>query len=77
MPIMLDDVIARHVDDPSRLAAAAYVTGFADGLSVAQEEQPLERIRCMECGKTVSTAVPAPTIVRAYVICPECIEQNW
>ncbi len=29
----------------------------------------------MECGKSVSTEVPDETIVRAWLVCPECIEQ--
>lgn len=32
-----------------------------------------ERIWCAQCGKPVSTPVPKPTIVRAWVECPECI----
>ena len=35
-----------------------------------------ERIRCSRCGKSVSTPVPAETVVRAWVECPECIEQT-
>lgn len=33
-----------------------------------------ERIHCARCGKAVSSPVPKPTIVRAWVECPECIE---
>jgi hypothetical protein len=37
-----------------------------------------EKIWCMECGKSVSTAVPKGTIVRAWVWvqCPECLEKE-
>ena len=31
------------------------------------------RIKCMHCGKPVSTEVPDKTVIRAYVECPECI----
>jgi hypothetical protein len=34
------------------------------------------RVRCMVCGKSVSTPLTQPVIVRAWVICPECIEQH-
>lgn len=33
-----------------------------------------ERIRCMKCGKSVSSPVPKDTVVRAYVECPECLK---
>ena len=32
------------------------------------------RIRCSECGKSVSSEVPDNTIIRAWVVCPECFE---
>lgn len=32
------------------------------------------RIRCLGCGKSVSSEVPDCTVVRAAVWCPECIE---
>lgn len=32
------------------------------------------RIRCNECGKSISTEVPDETIIRAWIVCPECIE---
>jgi hypothetical protein len=32
------------------------------------------RLRCWFCGKSVSTEVPDETIVRAILVCPECIE---
>ena len=33
-----------------------------------------ERLHCHRCGKAVSTPVPNPTVVRAFIECPECIE---
>ena len=30
-------------------------------------------LKCSKCGKSVSTAVPLETIVRAWIECPECI----
>lgn len=35
---------------------------------------PPQQLRCSICGKTVSNTVPFNTIVRAVVVCPECIE---
>jgi hypothetical protein len=71
----IDDVLARRVRAPrDELAADAYASGFVEGLIAAATPQALEQIHCAECGEAVSTAVPAPTIVRAYVICPECLE---
>lgn len=32
------------------------------------------RLRCYFCGKSVSTEVDDETIVRAILVCPECIE---
>jgi hypothetical protein len=43
-------------------------------LQAGQEHE--ERIRCMNCGKSVSTPVPKDTLVRAWVECPECIEKS-
>jgi len=34
------------------------------------------RLFCIECGKSVSSELPAKTIVRAICICPECIERK-
>ena len=34
------------------------------------------RLRCYECGKSVSTEVPDDTVVRAVLTCPECIEKE-
>jgi DNA-directed RNA polymerase subunit RPC12/RpoP len=33
------------------------------------------RVRCMQCGKSVSSPLAEPVTVRAWVICPECIQQ--
>lgn len=41
----------------------------------AQEPEG-ERIRCMGCGKSVSSPVPKGTVVRAATECPECIESS-
>lgn len=35
----------------------------------------LETIKCYECGESASSPVPKGTIVRAYVLCPECLEK--
>lgn len=32
------------------------------------------RVLCSECRVSVSSPLPAPVIVRAYVVCPECIQ---
>jgi phage FluMu protein Com len=32
------------------------------------------RLRCYFCGKSVSTPVEQGTIVRALLVCPECVE---
>jgi hypothetical protein len=34
------------------------------------------RVRCMVCGKSVSSPLTQPVTVRAWVICPECIERH-
>lgn len=31
------------------------------------------RLFCFFCGKSVSTEVPADTILRALCVCPECV----
>lgn len=31
------------------------------------------RVRCSECGTSVSNPLPVPVIVRAHVLCPECL----
>lgn len=54
---------------------------WSETLGVIPAAQPAmpsetERIWCMNCGKSVSTPVPKPTIVRAYVECPECMEEK-
>ena len=33
-------------------------------------------LKCNECGKPVSTEVPDGTIVRAWIECPECCEED-
>ena len=70
----LDELIARGAT-PNQLAADAYIQGFADGLVAGLAPEPVERLVCLECGKAVSTDVPAATIVHAAVICPECLER--
>lgn len=32
------------------------------------------RVRCSSCGKSVSSPLVEPVIVRAWVQCPECLE---
>jgi len=32
------------------------------------------RLYCYFCGKSVSNEVPDKTVVRALLVCPECIE---
>lgn len=32
------------------------------------------RLRCYFCGKSVSTEVDDETVVRAILVCPECVE---
>ena len=34
------------------------------------------RLRCYFCGKSVSSEVPEETVVRAILVCPECIEKG-
>jgi DNA-directed RNA polymerase subunit RPC12/RpoP len=34
-------------------------------------------IRCMKCGKVVSSApIPSNIIIRAFIECPECVEKE-
>jgi DNA-directed RNA polymerase subunit RPC12/RpoP len=40
---------------------------------LAKQHEPTDSIRCSRCGKIASTPVPAETIVRAYIECPECV----
>lgn len=51
----------------------------------SQETYTVTRLRCNSCGKTVSSPfIPLPTdtapegglVVRAFIECPECIENN-
>lgn len=32
------------------------------------------RLCCYFCGKSVSNEVPTDTVVRALLVCPECVE---
>ena len=34
------------------------------------------KITCLNCGKTVSSPIPEETVVRASIICPECLEKE-
>jgi DNA-directed RNA polymerase subunit RPC12/RpoP len=34
------------------------------------------RLRCNKCHKPVSSEVPEDTVVRAWIECPECIEEK-
>ena len=34
------------------------------------------KIKCLNCGKTVSSPIPEETVVRASIICPECLEKE-
>lgn len=34
------------------------------------------RVRCSVCAKSVSTALAEPVIIRAWVMCPECIDSQ-
>lgn len=46
---------------------------------IAEEDKPQAdgtyRVRCMQCGKSVSSPLRDPVTIRAWVICPECIEK--
>ena len=33
-------------------------------------------IRCSRCGKCVSSPIPLDVVVRAWIECPECIQQQ-
>lgn len=35
------------------------------------------RLQCYFCGKSVSNEVPEETVVRAVLVCPECIYPGW
>lgn len=49
-------------------------------LTVKEQEERLPdgtyRVRCMVCGKSVSSPLREPVTVRAWIICPECIEKH-
>ena len=32
------------------------------------------RLKCSKCGKVVSSEVPDNIVIRAFIECPECIE---
>jgi DNA-directed RNA polymerase subunit RPC12/RpoP len=34
------------------------------------------RLMCNRCGKPVSSEVPEETVVRAWIECPECLDQK-
>jgi len=34
------------------------------------------RLQCYFCGKSVSNEVPQDTVIRAVLVCPECIEAH-
>lgn len=66
------DLILRAVD------AQRVVDGV---LSQEQQARELQtdgtyRVRCSTCGKSVSSPLPVPVIVRAWVACPECIKKE-
>lgn len=42
----------------------------------AEDTSQMEPLRCVHCGKAVSTPVPTNTVVRAYIECPECISKR-
>jgi hypothetical protein len=35
------------------------------------------RLQCYFCGKSVSNELPEETVVRALLICPECVEARY
>lgn len=37
--------------------------------------EPTRHLECCECGQNATSPVPANTMVRAYILCPECLEQ--
>jgi len=41
-----------------------------------QDPPATTTINCSRCGKMVSSPVPAGTIVRAFIECPECVEKQ-
>lgn len=34
------------------------------------------RVRCSQCGRSVSSPLPVAVVVRAWVECPECVAQR-
>jgi hypothetical protein len=35
------------------------------------------RLLCTECGRSVSSEIPEDTVVRAVLVCPECVPLVW
>lgn len=35
------------------------------------------RLHCMNCGKSVSSEIPVDVVVRAWIQCPECIDDEF
>lgn len=60
-----------------RAAQAAVDTLLSDTQQAAERlADGTYRVRCMNCGKSVSNPLPVAVIVRAWVECPECIERR-
>lgn len=87
--LSLTDARALHTREGRELAEALIASlpgGTLDQVLIALLEHQAsalqvpypaqERIWCMHCGKSVSSPVPAGTVVRAWVECPECIEKK-
>lgn len=57
-------------------AAQAAVDDLLTREQQARERFPDDtyRVRCNVCGKSVSNPLPVAVIVRAWVMCPECVE---
>jgi hypothetical protein len=62
--------------EEERIRWASGGPGAPPMAALGAKEETSERIWCMQCGKSVSSPVPKDTIVRAWVECPECIEQR-
>lgn len=58
------------------LAAQYAVDAILSPEQQQAERQPdgSYRVRCMQCGKSVSNPLPVAVIVRAWVVCPECLQ---
>lgn len=57
-------------------AAEENVQELAGVIQVAIEDWERMRLICYFCGKSVSNEVPEGTVVRAALVCPECIEKG-